>query len=544
MLKLMLKSSLYKPFCDTIPAEGETAFTGMSLLRNEPVSFQLLYWRDSGDTALDAALKIDCPLPYRAYDVKNHAVMRPTYASDDEYYLRKTPGMYPDALAELPGDSRLRALRNGVQSVWVTLNPDCITLDPGDYSVTLTMTTSAESFSERAVFHVVDALLPEQELIYTNWFHCDCLCDRYGCAMFSEEHWKLIESYAALAAKNGQNMILTPCFTPPLDTNIGGERMTAQLIDVKKTADGYAFGFDKLRRFFRVCEGVGIRYFEHSHLFTQWGALHAPKIMAETENGYERIFGWETDANNPDGEYAVFLGVYLTELKKVLEECGIGKRMYFHVSDEPGLKSLDDYTKARKIIAPYIEGFRQFDALSSFEFYQTGAVDIPIPTTTHCQPFLDSGVPDPWVYYTGGACYNGYSNRLISMPNARNRILGAQLWYIGAKGFLQWAYNFWYIRQSERMFDPWTSPDAEEYFVGGTSFMVYPGKDGPCPSIRLYSFAEGLNDQRALCLYERKVGREKARAFVEAHFPAFGLTCVPDEDAMFAFRQDLNRELE
>ena len=40
-------------------------------------------------------------------------------------------------------------------------------------------------------------------------------------------------------------MLLTPVFTPPLDTAIGGERRTVQLVDVHVTENGYTFGFDK-----------------------------------------------------------------------------------------------------------------------------------------------------------------------------------------------------------------------------------------------------------------------------------------------------------
>lgn len=91
-------------------------------------------------------------------------------------------------------------------------------------------------------------------------------------------------------------MLLTPLFTPPLDTQAGKERMTVQLVDVQKDGDRYAFGFEKLEQFMRLAEECGVKYFEMSHLFTQWGTKYAPKIVAEVNGARRRIFGWKTEA--------------------------------------------------------------------------------------------------------------------------------------------------------------------------------------------------------------------------------------------------------
>ena len=54
-----------------------------------------------------------------------------------------------------------------------------------------------------------------------------------------------------------------------------------------------------------MADRLGVKYFEIAHFFTQWGAGHAPKVMATTETGYERIFGWDTDATGE--EYTAFI---------------------------------------------------------------------------------------------------------------------------------------------------------------------------------------------------------------------------------------------
>ncbi len=97
--------------------------------------------------------------------------------------------------------------------------------------------------------------------------------------VWSERHWEVIENFAKVAVKNGINMLLTPVFTPPLDTAVGGERLTTQLVGIKKSGNRYTFNWKLLDRWIEMCNRIGVKYFEISHLFSQWGATHAPKIM-------------------------------------------------------------------------------------------------------------------------------------------------------------------------------------------------------------------------------------------------------------------------
>ena len=95
---------------------------------------------------------------------------------------------------------------------------------------------------------IFDAVLPKQELVRTEWFHGDCLADYYKVGVFSEEHWRILENFIATAVKRGINMILTPQFTQPLDTAVGGERTTIQLVDVFVENGNYSFDFTRLKR--------------------------------------------------------------------------------------------------------------------------------------------------------------------------------------------------------------------------------------------------------------------------------------------------------
>ena len=106
----------------------------------------------------------------------------------------------------------------------------------------------------------------ENGLILTNWLHSDCICEYYGLSPMSDGYFSMLKKYMECAARHGLTMVYVPLFTPPLDTKMGGERLTVQTSPISSL---------------------------------QWGAEFCPKVMAHTQEGYKRIFGWEDRA---DGE--------------------------------------------------------------------------------------------------------------------------------------------------------------------------------------------------------------------------------------------------
>lgn len=263
------------------------------------------------------------------------------------------------------------------------------------------------------------------------------------------------------AAENGINTVLTPVFTPPLDTAVGGERRTVQLVDVYRENGEYAFGFDKLERWVETAQRAGVEYFEVSHLYTQWGAAHAPKIMAYDNGEYRRIFGWETDAFSE--EYKTFLRTFLTAFVAEMKRLGVDKQCLYHISDEPSLVHLENYKRAKAQINDIISDYVIMDALSDFEFYKTGALENPIPANNHIEPFIEAGVKNLWTYYCCGQTYK-VSNRMVAMPSQRTRVIGAQFWKYNIAGFLQWGYNFYNDQGSTRSINPFAVTDGD-YFV-------------------------------------------------------------------------------
>ncbi|MFC5985896.1 DUF4091 domain-containing protein [Marinicrinis lubricantis] len=508
---LQLISSLSKVFPDEHPRER--SMTRLTALMEENISFQAALYSTERMTLL--RFRVESPLaPYiSVYEVGLVPSELPVYSDHDDFVLRSEPGLYPDPLYVLEPD-RLCKLPGGQwRAFWIEVDRDSKAA-PGTYPIRVMAESAQGELLAEAVLELelLPAALPLQRLIHTEWFHCDCIAAAHHTAMFSEKHWHLMERYVRTAVKHGMNMILTPLFTPPLDTAVGGERPTAQLVEVRKIGRRYEFGFAALLRWVQMCRAAGIQFFEFSHLFTQWGAKHAPKIVGLEDGELKLLFGWHTDAAGE--EYRQFLDQFLPELVRFIKQYGIEKYSYFHVSDEPHLEHLEAYKTAASILDRHLAQFPRIDALSDYAFYEQGLVPCPIPANNHLEPFLEQGVQGLWTYY----CCSQYlqvSNRFFCFPSVRNRIIGIQLYKYRIEGFLHWGYNFWNAQYSVHPIDPYRITDSGLAFPSGDAFLVYPGDNGPVESLRLKVFHEALQDLRALELLESYVGRERVMQLLE-----------------------------
>ena len=435
MLKLKIISSLTKVYTDSSFDELKS-FDKISALKGERISFQLAlqYVKEATDGKFTER-KLYTPRILGALseyvtlrEVRNVGVELPTLPDlADDNYERTAPGLYPDVLTPLGNGGKVNARVLFPSSVWVDVVIPEDTEAVGESEITVELLNDAGEVEGNASISVdiINSVLPEQSLIYTQWFHCDCLAHYYDVDVWSEKHWNIIENFARVAVKNGINMLLTPTFTPPLDTKIGGERLTTQLVQVSIENGKYIFNFDLIDRWVEMCDRVGIKYFEIAHLFTQWGAKHAPKVMATVDGEYKKIFGWETDAQAD--EYVSFLRQFLTEFLAHMKKNGNEKRCYFHISDEPVKEQIESYCKAKASVADLLDGYVTMDALSDYPFFEQGIVTTPISNVNSIANFVDKGIPNLWAYYCCGEC-SGVSNRLIAMPSCRNRSIGMQMY--------------------------------------------------------------------------------------------------------------------
>lgn len=505
MLTCTLCSSLQKIFPDEVPDCGD--FTGLSLLRKEYGAFQVAL-RSDRDATYEVV--VESTLSIRSFAVESIPVQKACNDNADDYYLRKTSGLYPDLLRPC---HTVNVQADMTSAVWFEIAageyPD------GLHSVNVCFSENGKLAAECTLcVEIIPAELPKQTLVCTLWFHTDCISTYYDVPVFSEAYWRITERFARTAVEHGVNCLLTPLFTPPLDTAVGKERPTVQLVDVTVQDGKYSFGFDKLHRWIQMCLRSGVEYFEMSHLFTQWGAMHAPKIMATVDGKYTQLFGWKTWAASQ--KYTSFLRVFAAELNTFLQAEGVAHRCRFHVSDEPSLERVKEYGKRSALIHELFPQYPIIDALSDFDFYSRGLLKHPVPCINHAAKFVGH-VPELWVYYCCGPGDGYFPNRFMAMPSQRNRVLGYQMYKYEVKGFLQWGLNFWYSQLSDHPIDPFQTSDADGAFPAGDAYVLYPGEGGePLPSLRFKVFREALQDQRALDLLESLVGREETLRILES----------------------------
>ncbi len=321
-MKAILLSSLVKVFKDTVPNNKE--FNSFSCFKNEKFSFQIGLLAESGsETAFTLGLTSPIAEDLHIYTVKNVPACKTGYDNSDSFHYDLKRTEFPDLL--VPFKDKLTLKKGQWTSLWVEYSPQNGLV--GQQEIKLELNFGDKTAEKVFTLNILPQELPKQELLYTNWFHNDCLCTYYGMEPFSNKYWKIVEKYIENAVGHGMNMILTPVFTPPLDTEVGKERPTVQLVDVEKTADGYKFNFKNFRKYIRLCLEKGIDAFEISHLFTQWGAEHAPKIIADVDGEKKMIFGWETDATGK--EYVEFLESFAKAFDKEVKYLGIKKDVGF-----------------------------------------------------------------------------------------------------------------------------------------------------------------------------------------------------------------------
>jgi len=480
----------------------------LSLLRDDTTAFQIAT-RLNSDWYQWANIKIetDIPAEVAVRQVKLVPAVWPV------------PGMFPDRLSKLEATKagylgKIKLVPHQFRALWIDI--EASDQAPGGiYQIAVIAEDDhgEEIFKIETEIQIIPMVLPEGDVYHTEWFHADCLADYYKIPVFSDTHWDIVENFVKCASKRGMNTLLTPIFTYPLDTVEGGARTTIQLVKMKLENGHYQFDFTLLDRWVRMCQRVGIKNFEMAHLYSQWGAKYAPKIIVEVDGQEQELFGWHTMGTSP--EYQAFLRAFLPALDEQLQKLGIAEQTFFHISDEPSMQHLEQYTKARLVVEELLPNYKIIDALTDFEFYQKGICTHPIPANNHIQPFLEAKVPELWTYYCV-AQKGPESNRFFHLESSRARIIGAQIYKYELTGFLHWGFNFYNSQYSVKKINPYEITDADEAFDAGDAFLVYPGADGhPEESYRILMMDAAFKDIRALKLLERLTDRKTVMEMVD-----------------------------
>lgn len=500
-MKIQTASSLDKIFPD-----GEVSIPEKNgvMLKNERYNFQVIAREEQFcqiyGTRLVVTGDIADSVTIRAVDCV--PAILTMYVDSDDYVIfpkGSDSGVYPDILSE---SATADIPQNKNVAFWITVF-DENGLPVGKHKLKIELRgENGDALAETEYeIEVLDAVLPKSDFAVTQWMHYDAIANYYNLKPWSDEYYEKLGSFLDTYVVHGGNMLYVPLFTPPLDTKIGGERLDVQLADVTYRDGKYGFDFAKLEKFLDFAIAHGIKYFEMCHLATQWGAAHCPKICANTRNGYECIFGWDTSSTGEN--YVEFLRECLTGVNTILESKGVVGRTYFHISDEPNKDNIARYKEVYDAVKPIISKYKLMDAVSDSG---RDIIDVPVVSTTHLG---GKCAENEFVYYCCSNRRNNLSNRFLNMPSVRNRIFGMQLWLNEAKGFLHWGFNFYNTALSVRDVNPFCETDGNGHFPAGDPFVVYPGRRGALDSLRLEVFYAALQDRTVLEELEKKIGRKR-----------------------------------
>ena len=338
---------------------------------------------------------------------------------------------------------------------------------------------------------------PRRDFPVTHWINIESIWDYYKIEPFSERFWQLADAYMADLTAHGVDVAYSPVF------NNRHEVMPrpGQLLRVRGVGhNAWEFDFADVRRWIRLALKNGADRVEWTHFFTP-----APTSGRHPQHIFERWDGktgallWPPETPATGETYRAFLGQFLPAFKKVLEEEGVLELSLFHCADEPdGDVQMADYRKARALLRELAPWMQVMDAMSDPRFATERLTDMPVPSIATAAQFTQAGCP-AWTYFCCGP-RGRFLQRLLDTPLPKLRMAGWLFYKLGAKGFLHWGHNYWYVFCTGTMGEPFrdAANGAWPGLPTGDPFVVYPGANGPVSSVRWEVFSESLQDYALL----------------------------------------------
>lgn len=505
-MKFWLETSLRRVFPNSVP--GSASPLKLLVARNERISFQVcLRNRKTTMVRVRAALE--------GADEMTPIIRRVGYVplqgldvdvpKDEIDGVGQIPGLAPDPL--YPDDfAHVGPEANG--AFWITL---AVPRDakPGIRQLKARLTVEDEcghlGWKGEKPWSVelplqVDmrpfVIEPRKDFPVTHWINIESIWDYYKIEPFGERFWELAEGYVADLTAHGVDVIYSPIF------NNRHEIMPrpGQLLRVRRTGrDAYEFDFSDVRRWIRIALKHDAGYVEWTHFFTPapTSGKYPQRIFERWDKMGEIL--WEPETSAVSDTYRRFLEQFLPQFRQVLEEEKALDRSLFHCADEPdGDIQMADYRKARGLLRKLAPWMKVMDAMSDPRFATERLTDMPVPSIVTAPLFTKAGCP-AWTYFCCGP-RGRFLQRLHDTPLPKLRMAGWLFYKLGAKGFLHWGHNYWYVFCTGTMGDPFNDP-ANGAWPGlpyGDPFVVYPGPNGPISSIRWEVFSESLQDYALL----------------------------------------------
>jgi len=422
------------------------------------------------------------------------------------WVTRLAPFRVYDAMQ--PFDQGGNVVEKGVTALYICF-PMAKNETPGVRSGTTKLTIGKQTVDIPTRVTVHKATMPEKSrLSMTNWYNQGNIGGPYGFSQFSEEWFGMYSKLMKTMQRTRQTHIIIS--------------LSSIKIEQKKDST-YTFDFSTIKRIMKMAVDAGFQTLELGHLGVRNYFEHEPIwLFYRPEN--RKIYVTSDEAYN-------FLAQFLPKWVDFLKENGWINRCVQHLSDEPTMKTADDYRMLSLITRKFMPGIPLFDAIVHPEL--RGASDYWIPYNSIYQrdqekwEKLRSLGDEIWVY-TCTSPGGKWLNRTLDMELLRPRLMHWGNYRFNVLGYLHWGFNYWHVPKGA---DPMTyliensivylEEGKPRGWPAGDSHICYPGnKNGPWMSARAERMRTGAEDCELLLMIADK-DKAKADALCAAVLTSF-----------------------
>ncbi len=364
---------------------------------------------------------------------------------------------------------------------------------PGVYTSSLIMETPQGTKSCPLSFRVHKTNLPAKSLDNVYWFKADPANLTTGNlpALWSDEHWQLIENSALTLHSFGQNIMSVAL--------ISHRDETVNFIQTIKNADGgYDFDFTMFDRWIETFLRCGFERFEGEGTFG--GHTGSPLNVNAIDEKTGKTISLFTGASDFD-QWCDFMAIFYQRLYSHLKSKGWEKNYVQSIIDEP--TNMGNYKRAYEVTKKNMPGILTKEACGNIDY--SDYIDIQV---FNMALFKDSfqqvakqrrqagkGV---WFYHCASP-YPPYPNRHLDEPLACSRLFPWLVYQTNADGYLWWAANNYRgANPYKSSIGPLPGGITNPGHGPGDDWMYYPGEKGLLGSMRMLAFRDGLTDYALL----------------------------------------------
>jgi len=422
--------------------------------------------------------------------------------------IKDDDGQYKsDVISNLPF---IRVPARKVQQVFCEFDVPAQT-QAGHYEITLKVYTH-NMFEDEMLFDtltvsldVVDYLLkpPSENKCYLDlWQHNANIARKYHVALWSDEHFAILENYIASMSALGQSAVTLIASEIPWSGQFSTQNRSSpgnlfeyNMARVTKSRDGvFCYDFSVMKRYIELCNRHGI-----GRIINVFGLMN---IWVLPDSGYGGIIEDYPDAvrirylDETDGCYkyiatkAEFFN-YIRALWAFFKAEGLDQKVRLF-SDEPA--DVELFKKRRALLYEAVPDMKLMVAINHYEFISEdifGIDDYAPWLAVACRDFnrtrmLRESIPGLFIYYTMGP---NWPDSFVGSYPVENRVTLWLSWFLGLDGFLRWNYTVW----SETPYE--TASYLFPRWRGGDCYFVYPGPSGvPELSLRYVMLKKAVRD--------------------------------------------------